>query len=320
MRYPSTPCAPPSRVTSERHAPDPAFRWLDPVITGTTVSLAGTNTMTVANELVHDSGGDRLQKDVTGSIEGYIGGTGENFTLHGVCTVPGEDDIDPRRRSGTIANGGEVVVEPVSIGWTCFGVESAEPGPAQPARPVRLGRPDLHPFSAVRSHAGGSRARLPCRESDRAGEGHLKIVKVVDDPFQRGFRRDDSSLADGRVGTGGDRSITGTWSITPPETTYEPPDQILLESECTATENPPDPSELPDDSYAWGTTEIDGPATVVPGGTATVTVTNTVERVFGALEITKTVVDPDGGVLPGAAFPGVWECTAARTRTPVARG
>ena len=134
------------------------------------------------------------------------------------------------------------------------------------------------------------------------------IVKVVDDPF--GAVADGTTFSGGwSCQYGGDRSITGTWSITPPDTTFEPPDQILLESECTATENPPDPSELPDVSYAWGTPEIDGPATVVPGGTATVTVTNTVERVFGALEITKTVVDPDGGVLPGAAFPGVWECT-----------
>ena len=131
---------------------------------------------------------------------------------------------------------------------------------------------------------------------------------MVDDPF--GAVADGTTFSGGwSCQYGGDRAITGTWSITPPDTTFEPPDQILLESECTATENPPDPSELPDVSYAWGTPEIDGPATVVPGGTATVTVTNTVERVFGGLEITKTVVDPDGGVLPGAAFPGVWECT-----------
>ncbi len=39
-------------------------------------------------------------------------------------------------------------------------------------------------------------------------------------------------------------------------------------------------------------------------------VTNTVERLFGGLQITKTVMDPDGGVLPGAQFGGLWTCSA----------
>ena len=128
--------------------------------------------MTVANELVRDNGAVIVQKDVTGSIEGYIGGTGENFTLHGVCAVPGEDDIEPRTRSGTIANGGEVVVEPVSIGWTCAGVEETPSQDLLADVSYAWGEPDLHPRGRLRSHAGGSRARLPRREPDRAGEGH----------------------------------------------------------------------------------------------------------------------------------------------------
>lgn len=55
------------------------------------------------------------------------------------------------------------------------------------------------------------------------------------------------------------------------------------------------------------------PATVVAGGTAQVTVTNTVQRLYAGLQVTKTLTDPDGGVLPGAQFTGVWECRQGGT-------
>jgi uncharacterized repeat protein (TIGR01451 family) len=282
---------------------DPAFRWLEPVITGTTVSLAGPNTVTVANELVRDNGRVIVQKTVTGATEGYVGGTDESFTLHGQCSVPGTG-IPVRTRSGTIADGGEVIVTPVSIGWTCFGVEETPSQDLLADASYAWGEPILDPPGDFVLTLAEPEIVFSVENPIERVTGTFSVAKVVDDPFD--------AVADGTTFSGtwtcehpGDPAATGVWEITFPATTFEVSEEILLESACTVTENSPPAFE--DGSLSWSEPVIVG-ATVVPGGTATVTVTNTVERVFGGLEISKTVVDPDGGVLPGARFPGVWEC------------
>ena len=105
-------------------SPDPAFRWEAPVITGTTVTIPGPNTVTVANTLTRDSGTVLVRKQVTGATEGYVNlGTGaQDFTLHGSCNVPAAPAIPRRFADGTIADGGEVPIT-ASIGWTCSGYE-----------------------------------------------------------------------------------------------------------------------------------------------------------------------------------------------------
>src|SRR4029079_9215822 len=64
-------------------SPDPAFRWEAPVVTGTTVTIPGPNTVTVANTLTRNSGTVLVRKQVTGATEGYVNlGTGaQDFTL-----------------------------------------------------------------------------------------------------------------------------------------------------------------------------------------------------------------------------------------------
>jgi uncharacterized repeat protein (TIGR01451 family) len=107
---------------------------------------------------------------------------------------------------------------------------------------------------------------------------------------------------------GTDAPVVGSWSITPATNPTFTVNDLLLTSTCTVTEDDPGRTGLPDDSWIWGTPVVSEPVTVVPGGTATVTATNTVERLYGGLQVTKTVVDPDNGVLPGAQFLGVWTC------------
>ncbi|MFZ1286350.1 MAG: DUF5979 domain-containing protein, partial [Candidatus Phosphoribacter sp.] len=130
---------------------DPAFRWLGPVITGTTVIDSPHNTITVANTLTRDSGTVLVRKQVIGEVGGYLG-TGEDFTLHGSCFVPGHPEIPTRYADGVIADGGEVPIT-ASIGWTCSGYEDTPSqslltdtsyawGPAlfEPAEPFTLTR------------------------------------------------------------------------------------------------------------------------------------------------------------------------------------
>ena len=104
---------------------DPAYRWLEPVITGTTVTQAGPNTITVANTLTRDFGTVDVRKRVTGATEGYVNlgdPDAEDFTLHGSCSVPADPTIPTRYADGTIADGGEEQIT-ASIGWTCSGSE-----------------------------------------------------------------------------------------------------------------------------------------------------------------------------------------------------
>ena len=84
---------------------------------------------------------------------------------------------------------------------------------------------------------------------------------------------------------------------------------MLLESVCTVTEDDPGTVGLPDASFEWLEPTVSDPVAVVAGGTATVTVTNTVGRLYAGLDVSKTLIDPDGGVLTDAAFAGTWTCS-----------
>ena len=286
---------------------DPAYRWEEPVITGTTVTLGGQNTMTVANTVAHDNGQVIVQKQVIGETDGYIG-TGEAFTLHGQCSVPGTD-IPVRIRDGSIADQGEVVVEPVSIGWTCFGVEDTPTQDLLADASYSWGEPILTPSDPFVLTLEDPELVFLVQNPIVRVTSSLTIVKVIDDPF--------GAVDTGATFTGSyscvhdpDEPIEGTWEIGPQDNgIFVVPEPLFIGSTCTVTENTPDPGDLTDGSFTWAEPVIDGPATVEAGGSSTVTVTNTVDRLWGGLQVVKIVVDPDGGVLPGATFPGVWECT-----------
>jgi uncharacterized repeat protein (TIGR01451 family) len=290
---------------------DPAFRWEAPVITGTTVALPGPNTITVANTLVRDNGRVLVRKFVTGATEGYLG-TGEDFTLHGQCGVPDHPEIPVRTRDGTIANGAQVLIEPVSIGWTCFGYEDT---PSQ----------DLLRDA---SYAWGPAIITPPGDFVLSRQ-NPELVFTAQNPIVRVTSSFDIekdvvdpsgvvTAAATFTGTyscvnGNDPPIEGAWSITPATNdTFTVPD-VLLDMTCTVTEDDPGTTGLPDASWTWGAPVVGAPVKVVPGGTATVTVTNTIERLWAGLEMQKSVVGATQGVLPGAQFGGVWECVQGDT-------
>ncbi|WP_243074349.1 DUF5979 domain-containing protein [Microbacterium sp. SS28] len=303
-------------------SPDPAFRWLDPVITGATVTATGPNVVTVANTLVRDSGTVLVRKRVTGAIEGYVnlGGGDEDFTLHGSCSVPASPDIATRYADGVIADGGEVPIT-ASIGWTCSGREDTpsndllvdssyawgEPvltwGPISDSEPPAPTPENTGPFVLTREQP--TIAFWAVNPIERVS-GAFQISKVVSDPF--GAVDPDATFTGSYSCVyGTDAPVTGVWSLEAGET-FTGPD-VLLESVCTVTEDDLDAVGLPDPSFEWLPPVVSGPAVVVAGGTATVTVTNTVGRLYAGLDIAKTLQDPDGGVLPGAEFTGIWTCT-----------
>ncbi|MGB8384914.1 MAG: DUF5979 domain-containing protein, partial [Dermatophilaceae bacterium] len=289
---------------------DPAFRWLDPVVTGTTVTAVGNNTITVANSLTRDSGTVFVRKQVIGEVAGYVG-TGEDFTLHGSCYVPGHPEIPRRYADGTIANNGEVPIT-ASIGWTCAGYEDTPSQSLLKDASYAWGPPTLDPpGDFVLTREAPTRVFLAQNPIVRV-RSSSDIVKNVVDP--NGVVDPAATFTGGyscQYGT--DAPVTGRWSITPGTTnTFTVPD-LLRTSVCTVTEDDPGTTGLPDGSWAWSAPAVGPPATVVAGGTAQVTVTNTVQRLYAGLQVTKTLTDPDGGVLPGAQFTGVWKCRQGGT-------
>ena len=286
---------------------DPAFRWLAPTITDTTVASPGPNTIGVTNTLTRDSGTVLVRKRITGATEGYTGGTDENFTLHGECYVPGQPDVPTRFADGTIADGGEKPIV-ASIGWTCSGYEDTPSQSLLKDSSYAWGAPVYDPAgSFVLTRAKPEQVFLAENPIVRV-RSSLSITKSVVDPFGV---VDPNATFTGTYSCqyGSDDPVAGTWSITPGDNPVQTVDGLLLGSKCTVTEETPAGTGLPDSSYTWAPAVLGAPATVVAGGTATVVVTNTVQRLYAGLQLSKTLTDPAGGVKPGTLFVGVWTCT-----------
>ncbi|OFE16549.1 hypothetical protein BA895_02850 [Humibacillus sp. DSM 29435] len=285
---------------------DPAFRWLDPTITGTTVASPGPNTVGVTNTLTRDSGTVLVRKQITGATEGYTGGTDENFTLHGECYVPGQPGVPTRFADGTIADGGEKPIV-ASIGWTCSGYEDTPSQALLKDTSYAWGAPVYDPAgSFVLTRAKPEQVFLAQNPIVRV-RSSLTIEKAVRDSFGV---VDPNATFTGTYSCqyGTDDPVTGTWSITPGANAKQTVDGLLLGSKCTVTENTPAGTGLPDSSYSWAPAVVGPPATVEAGGTTTVQVTNSVQRLYAGLQLSKTLTDPAGGVKPGTKFAGVWTC------------
>lgn len=105
-----------------------------------------------------------------------------------------------------------------------------------------------------------------------------------------------------------------------PSTGYAETAAVPVGQHCTATENPPT-GGLEDASYTWGDATVsavtdaqDGThVTVARGTTAELRVTNTIERAYGTIELTKSITGStaDGSALQGrdATYSGTFSCT-----------
>ncbi|HEY5114771.1 MAG TPA: DUF5979 domain-containing protein, partial [Nakamurella sp.] len=229
------------------------------------------------------------------------------------CSVPGQPQIPTRYADGSIADGGSTDIV-ASVGWTCSGFEDS---PSQSllkdasyawGPPVITGTPPLAgPDDTFVLPSAGAVQVFHAENPIVRVTDSFTITKQIVDP--NGVVLPSAQFVGGyscRYGT--DEPVVGRWSITPSvDPDFVIPD-LLLGSVCTVTEDPPGPTGLPDGSWAWQPPVIGDPGTVVAGSTGSVTVTNTVTRLFAGLRVTKTVVDPDGGLLAGATFGGAWEC------------
>ncbi|WP_099330339.1 DUF5979 domain-containing protein [Actinomyces ruminis] len=107
--------------------------------------------------------------------------------------------------------------------------------------------------------------------------------------------------------------MTGTWSVDGAGNaaiTYDGGQAPYVDSTCTPTEDL-DASGAPDTdpSFSWGEPTYD-PTTVTADGTASMTVTNTVNRDMGSLTAAKTVIGETNGLKDGQTFTLNATCTA----------
>ena len=157
-------------------------------------------------------------------------------------------------------------------------------------------------------------AGLPRREPDRPGDEHLHDRQADRRPERR--RRPDGHVhaATYSCQYGTDPPVAGHWTLAPAtDPALRHPGPVCLGSVCTVTEDPAGSTGLPGRLLGVGCrrSSVD-PGTVVAGCSGSVTVTNTVTRLFAGLQITKTVVDPDGGVLAGAHVRRTWDLRSGR--------
>lgn len=278
---------------------DGSYRWSTHAFSPVTVTIGvgGTASTTVTNNHVRDYGSLTVTKAPVGA--GYLGGTTENFTVDYTC--------GPLTGSVTLASGGSKTVTDIPAGTSCLLTERSPaadllspshvwgaPSWSAPSTVIVAGttvtRTVTNPTVAVFGKVAVTKQLAGATNGVTAGTAF--VIAVDCGP---GF----TSPAGTTVTAG------GTWTT---------PD-LPVGTTCTVTETAP-AGGLVDASYSWGTTPAAQTVTVTRDATAPVTLTNTVNRVHGGLQVTKTLVDPDDQVAAGRTFSLGYSCQYGNN-TPV---
>lgn len=257
----------------------------------------GENPATVAvnaeNNVSKKYGSVQISK-TTG--EGYDGKA--DFTVNLACTTG--------TLSTVVTGGSTATVSNIPLGDTCTVTEAAPTGGlVDGSYAWDTDNITITPASFTIT-SSGQVVKVAIHNPTERVYGGVKVTKELIDP-------------DGAVGVtsysgtwsctyGSDAPVTGTWELAAGQTSALLADNILIGSDCTATEtNPGAPSVDP--SYSWKDVVVTD-AEVAVGTPAVVRVTNEVQRNTTAVDVTKTLVDPDGGFL-GGTFQVNYECTTA---------
>lgn len=309
-------------TVSETGVADPIdpYRWGDPtyqvgtsspttepptfVVTSATLPIA----VRVTNPLEEVFVPVTVTKRVTGATSGY---TGTTFTGYGRCTSP--DGTTRIYGPATLARD-ESITEGVLLGSTnCMIVESP-PGAGEGLLDdsYAWGPASTDPPSLDVTDPNGDYQAEVINPITRV-HGQISLIKVLHDP--------DAVVDPTRTYSGtwtcsrtGDPDVSGTWTVDGPgPATLDgvPDDGILLGSTCTATEGAlgAPPAANGDPSYSWGDATF-GSGTVTSEHAGAMTVTNTVNRTVGDVDVTKTVTGETlGYVGTGEAFTVDYRCT-----------
>lgn len=302
-------------------ADDSSYAWGAPTITGpVTVTAADpSQRLTVTNPVRRIRGDLALGKVVDGAGAG-VGFVDQPFSFTWSCRPEGGGTP----LSGTLAvRDGQTLSLPagttIPAGSTCTVTEGANPDPIDPYRwepevsfrvSGATGTPDGRSVTFT-TPSSGAPVIVIAHNANSPRTGSVTVTKRVIDP--------DGGLV-------GDPEFAMT--VTCDGVAYGPQqvradgtatfDSIPLGARCDASEGAiADGAGLADDSFDWVAPPQIAPAQIriAEGGQAGFTVTNTIERSYGAIALTKLL---DEGTHPGVVsadrtYSGTWTCSYGDT-------
>lgn len=272
-----------------------------------TITETGNPTATVTNYFTKDTAKLVIEKTVVG---GGYSSTAKNFKVTYQCGT------GPGATTGTVslANGGSETVT-VPARTSCTVVEAAPSGNL--AASHEWGTPTYVGLTAgtVTVPANGSE-KVTVTNPTVPVFGTVAVKKAITGAVD-GVRADaifKVGVSCDAAAKGSTGKYTGNFDLLANVAQSTP--ELPVGTTCVVTETAPGAGALVDDSYAWGATPAAQSVTVATKNTTvTATVTNTVQRAYGSLDVTKAVTALDGNNGSGNAFKGDWTCTKGGVTT-----
>lgn len=243
------------------------------------VAVAATNTMS------ERYGSIQVTKTVAeaNKVNGFTGTGKQLFPV--VVTCDGAQVY-----SGSLADGETVTVGDIPLGQTCTVTEGTIDGGLADGS-YAWGEPTITDPVTVT----GEDASVTVTNTIERVRADVNLTKVLSGDLATQLGTDNTYSGSFTCTHTGDADVTGTWSVDGAgnaSVTYDNGEAPFVDSTCTPTEEL-DASGAPDADpvFSWGEPSYD-PATVTADGTATMTVTNTVDRAETAeFSVRKDAVD-----------------------------
>nr|WP_269452144.1 DUF5979 domain-containing protein [Tessaracoccus coleopterorum] len=283
--------------------------------------------MNVTNTLARDTGSVLVSKKLSGQVGGFANDAAfPGFPVGYVCALDPADlgNTSAERMLGEVfvTAGADAVtlVDGVPRGWTC----AANEGSFVTATNTWLldssfawGTPTITVDGEQQETflIGATPHRVVVDNPITRQLGTIQIDKAIAEGFD-GVVNDGATFGGAyqcsyAIGTDREATYSGTWSVDGEgRATLTGDTQLPYGTTCSVTETTPSDADLVDASWTWGEEIVTAAPAVVSGdGPAAFTVTNTPERVFSTLAITKALTGPtDGFTDPALAVDGSWAC------------
>ena len=296
---------------------DPSYSWNDPQVVDATVTADGVATIEVNNSVTRHTHDVTIRKTISGETQGYIG-TGTPFTVNAVCSAPG---ATPLNYTIDLAAGGDaqVFLDNVPEGWTCEVTEVPPGTDLLRNASYAWGTPTID-GTTEGSLTVTDEAALVVDNPITRVQGSVQVVKSIAAGTPNGVVNADATFTGTYsctydAGAPDEASWTGTWSVTGATggtATLTPAlTDLPLGTTCSITENDPSNDDLVDASWQWAAPTVGPDVTVAPDGPQTLGVTNTPERVYSAMSITKELTGATAGLVAGSTVTMNWSCDYA---------
>lgn len=325
-------CSVTEDTLSAPSASDSSYRWQAPQFKPieSVSATPSDNLMVVTNSLARDLARVTVQKKLSGETVGYAGGDGfAGFPVAYVCALNPADLSNP---DAIERIGGEINVQPghsavalaenVPQGWTCAVNEGqfvtatdtwlVDNSYAWGAPAITVnGQPYTDPFKV-----GTEPVAVTLDNPIKRQKGTLSITKQIASGLE-GAVKQDATFSGGyscvyAEGTGHEEKFAGSWRVDHSgAATLTGDTELPYGTTCAVTETDPRGEDLVDASWTWGEESVTAsPATVSGDGAAAFLVTNTPERVYSSLKISKALTGPSGGFGDAdQTVTGSWSCT-----------